>query len=326
MKRSTIAVAGLALISVLAGPFGPSNARADEGGVSFWVPGQQGSLAAAPAEPGWALPLVYYHLDADANGAKDFAVGGRIAAGVDARADLVMLVPTYVFTTAVAGGQGALGFAAVLGDMHVGAAATLTGPGGAIVTKDESDSTTAVGDLYPTFSIKWNHGVHNAMLYFAAGVPVGNYKEGRLANLGLNHWSADSGGAYTFYNPKSGHEFSLTGGLTYNFENPDTDYQNGVDAHVDLAWSEFVTQQTHVGMAAYAYHQLSGDSGSGAKLGDFESAVYGIGPQVGHIFPCHGKHGYFNFRAYYEFGADHRLEGWNSMVTVAIPIGRGAAQ
>ncbi|SDS09248.1 hypothetical protein [Bradyrhizobium canariense] len=33
----------------------PKISRADEGGVSFWIPGNYGSLAAAPLTPGWAL-------------------------------------------------------------------------------------------------------------------------------------------------------------------------------------------------------------------------------------------------------------------------------
>jgi len=35
--------------------------HADEGGVSFWLPGQFGSLAAVPQTPGWSLGAVYYH-------------------------------------------------------------------------------------------------------------------------------------------------------------------------------------------------------------------------------------------------------------------------
>jgi hypothetical protein len=34
---------------------------ADEGGVSFWIPGFFGSLAAAPLQPGWSLQTNYYH-------------------------------------------------------------------------------------------------------------------------------------------------------------------------------------------------------------------------------------------------------------------------
>src|SRR6201982_1281488 len=36
-------------------------ALADESGVSFWVPGFFGSLAATPQQPGWSLANIYYH-------------------------------------------------------------------------------------------------------------------------------------------------------------------------------------------------------------------------------------------------------------------------
>src|SRR5579859_8199501 len=42
--------------------------RADEGGVSLWLPGQFGSLAAVPEQPGWALATIYYHADVGAGG------------------------------------------------------------------------------------------------------------------------------------------------------------------------------------------------------------------------------------------------------------------
>ena len=38
------------------------SAHADENGVSLWVPGLFGSLAAAPAVPGWSLGTVAYHI------------------------------------------------------------------------------------------------------------------------------------------------------------------------------------------------------------------------------------------------------------------------
>src|SRR5215469_8314938 len=36
-------------------------AKADEGGVGFWLPGLFGSLAAAPQVPGWSLGMIYIH-------------------------------------------------------------------------------------------------------------------------------------------------------------------------------------------------------------------------------------------------------------------------
>jgi hypothetical protein len=119
----------------------------------------------------------------------------------------------------------------------------------------------------------------------------------QLANLGTNHWSVDAGGGYTYLDAKKGHEFSIVAGFTYNFENPDTDYKNGIDSHVDWAASQFLNEPLHVGVVGYYYYQLTGDSGAGAKLGSFESRVGGIGPQVGYFFPVGKEKGYVNLGA-----------------------------
>jgi hypothetical protein len=56
-----------------------NGARADEGGVSFWLPGFFGSLAAAPQQPGWSLTSIYYHTSvsagADVARAREFETG-----------------------------------------------------------------------------------------------------------------------------------------------------------------------------------------------------------------------------------------------------------
>jgi hypothetical protein len=46
----------------------PRMASADEGGVSFWLPGFFGSLAAAPQQPGWSVTNIYYHTSVSAGG------------------------------------------------------------------------------------------------------------------------------------------------------------------------------------------------------------------------------------------------------------------
>ena len=87
---------------------------------------------------------------------------------------------------------------------------------------------TGPADLYPQATLRWNNGVHNFIAYTMAGIPVGAYEADRLANVGTNHWAVDAGGGYTYLNQKTGLEFSAVLGFTYNFENPDTDYQNGI--------------------------------------------------------------------------------------------------
>jgi hypothetical protein len=172
--------------------------------------------------------------------------------------------------------------------------------------------------LIPQVSLKWNQGVNNYMVYGMGDVPVGAYDPKRLANLGIGHGAIDFGGAYTYFNPQSGNEASITSGFTYNFKNTETDYQNGIDWHVDWGMSHFVTKQIHVGVVGYYFQQITGDTGSGAILGDFKSRVAGIGPQIGFIIPLGAQQGYLNLKGYKEFAAENRPEGWNAWLTFSI--------
>jgi hypothetical protein len=79
-------------------------ARADAGGLSYWLPGTFGSLAAAPGVPGWAYSTIYLHVATAAQGDKEFVRGGSVVAGLNAHADAVALGLTYTFATPVLGG------------------------------------------------------------------------------------------------------------------------------------------------------------------------------------------------------------------------------
>jgi hypothetical protein len=296
-------------------------AVADEAGVSVWLPGQFGSLAAKSGESGWSLPLIYYHTSTEASGGKDFAVAGIIRAGLDVRADLMLIAPTYTFASPVWGGQAQVSLTSVAGKTDVSAQTTLTAPGGAVLSRNDRDSLTGVGDLFPMASLRWNDGNQNWLTYTQVSVPVGSYEVGRLANLGVNHWSADVGGGYTYLNQKTGRELSAVLGVTYNFENYDTNYRNGNSLHLDWGASQFLSEQWHVGLVGYYYNQITGDSGSGARLGDFKSRIGGIGPQVGYLFKMGGREAYLNLKGYHEFDARNRPEGWNSWITLSVPLG-----
>ena len=103
-------------------------------------------------------------------------------------------------------------------------------------------------------------------------------------------------------------------GFTYNFENQSTQYQNGVDMHLDWGASQFLTKQFQVGLVGYLYKEIGCDSGSGDRVGCFQSQVVGVGPQVGFIFPVGEMQGYLNFKGYKEFAAENRPDGWNTWV------------
>src|SRR3981189_2223149 len=289
-----------------------SASLADESGTSFWLPGQYGSLAAAQGTPGWALATVYYHTSvsagADVAASREIQVGRfnpalnvNLNANLHATADLALVIPSYVFATPVLGGQLAVQMASIIGSTSANVNGTLTAslpPFGLVRNESISNTVTGFGDLYPLASLKWNAGVHNFMTYVTGDIPVGNYSSTSLANLGLGHGAIDAGGGYTYFNPATGHEFSAVAGFTYNFQNTITQYQSGTDFHLDWGASQFLSKQFFVGLVGYAYDQVTGDSGSGDRVGSFESRVFAAGPQLGYIFPLNGMQGFLGAKSY----------------------------
>jgi len=293
-------------------------AYADEGGVSFWLPGLFGSFAAVPTTPGLSIATFYYHSSVSASGGKTFLQGGRFETGISGRADLFGIGPTYTFETPVFGGQAAVSILGVGGHNFASIDATLTGPRGNTISGTASQALTSFGDLFPQATLKWNQGVNNYMVYATGDIPVGDYNSARLANLGLGHGAIDGGVGYTYLNPNTGIEFSAVVGITYNFMNPSTQYQNGLDAHLDTGASYFLSKQLNIGLVGYVFQQVTGDYGPGAKLGAFESSVAGVGPQINYFFPVSDKiQGVVSVKAYRELAAENRPDGWNAWLTLA---------
>ena len=319
------------LLAVCAAACQSNLAQADEGGVSFWLPGIMGSLSAAPPQPGFAFANIYYH--APPTGGADIAFARQVTRGnltvnftgnlnlnLRAIADMYAAAPSYTFGTPVLGGRATLSLLVPYMRAKGSVDATLTGiSGGFTLSGSASDSVTALGDIAPQFAIAWNAGVHNYMTYVTGNLTTGSYDPSRLANTSLGHNAIDAGGAYTYLNPQTGYEFSAALGFTYNFENTHTQYQNGIDMHIDWGASKFLSKQLFIGPVGYFYNQLSCDSGSGNRVGCFESRVAGIGPQIGYIVPLNERYnGYFNLKGYKEFAEEHRAAGWNVWLTFAI--------
>ena len=291
---------------------------ADQGGVPFWFSGQYASLAAVPATPGWSLPIQGYYYSGSASQSKSLSRGESVALGLESRSPLLMAQPSYAPQTKLFGGQASIGLGFGFGSNTTGADISISPRGSEF---GRSDSTTGMTDLYPIASLAWNQGVHNWMTYVTGDIPTGDYDDKRLANLGIGHAAFDGGAGYTYLDQKTGREFSAVAGLTYNWENNDTQYKNGIDSHLDWAASQFLSANWQVGVVGYVYYQLTGDSGSGAKLGSFKSRVASIGPQVGYAFTIGGQPAYANLRGYWEFEAKNRVEGYAVFATLVIPLG-----
>ena len=181
-------------------------ARADEGGVSFWIPGFFGSLAATPTQPGWSGTTIYYHDSVSAGGnvalAREFEIRGipasftgNASANVNASVNIDFFAATYTFATPVLGAQASFTLLSAYGPNSTSLAGTfagtVTGPLGNTVPFSSSGAinSTIVGfaDVIPFYEMKWNAGVNNYMFYVTGDMPAGAYDSTRLANLGIGH-------------------------------------------------------------------------------------------------------------------------------------------
>jgi hypothetical protein len=323
----------------------PERARADESGVSFWIPGFFGSLAATPQQPGWSLTSIYYHTDVSASGnaalAREIQIGQfnptinvNANANVHAVADLGFVIPTYVFATPFLGGQASasvlLGYGSNNVSLNASATASTDSPPFSVSRSVAlQQDTLGFADIIPMFIDRWNAGVNNYMVYLTGDIPVGLYSSRNLANTGLGHGAIDGGVGYTYFDEKAGHEFSAVAGLTGNFENHSTNYTSGIDFHLDWGAAQFLSKQVFVGLVGYVYDQITPDRGCAPILCPFESRVIGIGPQFGYIFPVGTMQGYFNIKGYGEFDNNARPDGWNLWLTFSLspaPPTKSAAQ
>jgi hypothetical protein len=332
--RSSLAVVVtvLATVTVMTGV-----ANADGGGVSFWLPGSFGSLAAVPQEtPGWSESLAYYHSATSAGGevsrAREITIGvipanlqANLSANLRSDTDIALMSASYAFATPVLGGQASASLAGIYGGNATSLTAALTGtlttslgPISFARFDNISNSVTGFGDLNPQFALRWNAGLHNYMTYITGNIPVGAYDSRRIANIGTGYWAIDAGGGYTYFDPQTGHELSAVLGFTNNFKNPITQYQNGVAMHLDWGASQFLNKQIQVGLVGYIYKEIGCDSGFGDRIGCFQSQVVGIGPQVGFVFPVREMQGNLNVKGYTEFAAENRPHGWNVWVTFSL--------
>lgn len=295
------------------------SALADEGGVPFWMSGQYASMAAVPSQPGWSLVLMPYVYSGKADKSKNFQHGQSLNAGLSARESIFLFQLGYSAEEKILGGQPYVGVGWGPGANTTTASVSVSGLN---TEYNKANSVTGSTDIYPLASLAWNKGNNNFMTYVTGAIPVGTYSATSLSSIGIGHAAMDAGGGYTYLNNKTGLEFSSVVGATYNWMNNQTNYKNGIDSHMDWSLSQFLSQNWQVGIAGYVYYQLTADSGSGNRVGAFKSQVAAIGPQIGYLFNIGKKQAYINLRAYKEFWAQNRVEGYAMISTISIPLGK----
>lgn len=153
-------------------------------------------------------------------------------------------------------------------------------PNGTPVRVQRSDSSSGLGDivlipLLLNYNFSPDFNMNYRVTFYA---PSGDYEVGRLANTGKNFWTVEPTVAFMYLGQKNGIEASLFVGADFNEENPDTDYKSGTQFHLDGTLAQhfpFAGGLAGVGVSAYYYKQIDGDSGDGATFGDFEAKTTG---------------------------------------------------
>jgi len=283
---------------------------AEEGGVGHYLPGVSATMAdRVPDKEGWVIETVYLHYKGNASPSKIFPAAGLIASDINATTDAVLLGGFYTFKQEILGAKYSLGGFLPYVWMDIDAKITLNKN-----TTSQHDTVNGFGDivLIPgMMSWKLNECWNmNALLPVYA--PTGDYKVGRLANTGLNHWTIDPIIGATYSNDQTGLNFTAFSGIAISSENKDTDYQNGTVFHLDTSVQQLLPVGPGflgLGLEAFYYQQIDGDRGPGKLLSEFKGMTTGIGPVISYILPIENKTFLAELRWLKELDSTNRVEG-----------------
>jgi hypothetical protein len=304
-------------LAILLGFTSPTLAA--EGGTGWYLLGSKTELSGYLPPPGVYAQSLNYYYSGSANADLDIA-GLTLSGGIDADAFYSLPTALWVLGQPILGGNLALSATGVVGWKDVRAGASLTGPGGATIARDIDGEDFNLGDPVLGATLGWHEGKFNWTLGALVNVPIGYWEKGNLSNIGFNHWGIDATAAVTWLDPDLGAELSVASGITFNFENPDTNYKSGTEFHAEFAATKIVSQQFSFGLVGYYYNQITGDSGEGAKLGDFKGHVAAIGPALNYTFMAGQTPIATNLRYFHEFDVENRLAGDAFFLVVTVPV------
>lgn len=313
----------VALVAAAFGLLAGGEALASEGGASLYLLGSGGPGAAIlPPIEGVFLTNSLYHYDGSASRDRQFQVGGNVVAGLKANITADFATAVWVPSTDVMGGATlAWGLIVPVGVPDVKVDAILQRPNGATFNISRSEDRWTVGDPVLMGALSWKRG--DVWLQTAAllNVPIGDYRAGHLSNLSFNRLVLDTSVALTWKDEKSGWDISGKTGVSFNGSNPSTNYDTGNEWHVEASIEKTLSPAWSVGVQAYYFNQITGDSGSGARLGDFEGEVTGVGATAAYNFKIAGKiPATFRLHAFTEMDAKNRLEGDSVFLDFSMPL------
>ncbi len=317
-RVKTVGVAATLLSAVVF-----AEAQATEGGASLYVAGTKGIGAGILPPEGFysSNPLYFY----GGSTSREITEGGIIVnGGLDV--DAFAYFPTALWVTPidVFGGDLAIGVTAVLGVVDATASGTISSAPNINLSPSRNDSFGGWGDPVLTAALGWHEGTSYWNVTTMVNVPIGQYDVGELANLSFHRWAVDITGAYTWFDPAVGIDITAAAGFTFNGTNTATDYTSGHEFHFELIAAKYLTETVALGVNFFHGQQITGDSGSGAVLGDFKGQVTAIGPELNAMIPIAGVPVFANFKYIEELAVENRVRGRAGWITLTVPMGAGS--
>ena len=283
--------------------------RAEEGGSGHYMPGASASfIDAFPGRTGLAAVPTFLYYQGDASANREIPVIGGVALNLDATVYAANLPLIYQTPLGFLGGYYAAG--AVIPYVWVETTGRLTIGN---QTAQRRDTANGVGDiaLLP-FMLGWTNGGLKYDMRLFVYAPTGKYDKDDLANVGKNYWTFEPEISLSYISSKIGLEVSAFAGVEFNTKNDATDYQTGDQFHLDVTVAEHLPLGKGligIGANAFYYQQITGDSGSGAVLGDFEGRTVGVGPVLSYIMKVGKTDLIAEVKWLPELDVKHRLEG-----------------
>lgn len=313
--------AGFVLGAMVSCGLAGQDAVAAENGAGFYLLGGRGPMAGYLASPGVYFESDTYVYDASLDAKKLLPAGGRIVADVRSQVRADFLSGTWVTPWQFLGGHLAVGATMPVGYVRVSAGVEYDAPATRqIINQALRDSATIVGDPVVSAMLGWHSGKFHWTTGVMVNMPVGDYRDGELANLAFHRWASDLSGALTWFDPDTGIDLSTAVGMTFNGTNNATDYRTGTEFHVEWAASKALTSALSAGVIGYHYQQLTGDSGAGATLGAFKGRVTALGGTIAYNFEAGTTPVTARIKVLREFEAENRTCGTVGLLTVALPL------
>jgi hypothetical protein len=278
-------------------------ARAVEYAFSLYGLGEGAFSAGVTPPPGTYVTAVAGFYSGEIGTTVSFG-GVTLNAGAKADAFSSGLNLLYVPDRKLLGGN--LGLSVTIPFAYVDYQASI-GVGGLAATRDVNG--WGFGNVIPRVQLGWQRADFSHTMYLEVITNTGFWERGFSPIVGLNRTGIDTGWAFTWTDKPTKLQVSGTAGITFNTENTATNYQSGDEFHWEWAVGFECMKGLVLGVVGYDYRQITGDSGSGAKLGSFEGSVNAIGPGLSYTTVIDKRPVTFNLRYYHEYDGHNHFQG-----------------